>query len=631
MRPEEPETSTQRNVTVARRYVLVDRLGVGGMGEVWRALDQVTNEHVALKVLLASIAGAPTAELRFQREIEAMSRLDHPRIVPVIDAGRDPNVGLFFVMVLLTGQPLHEFATRWKSWTEMWPVVDQVLDALGHAHARGVIHRDIKPDNILIDPSGEPVLLDFGVARLKDQARSGTSAHDMLGTVDYAAPEQATGNRRRIGPWTDIYAFAIVLYELICGRLPFQAPSAVQSLMIRLDHGCPPLDPRAGFATPIGLWQVLDAMMRPDIHDRLHHIAEVRRMLGALLDAPQETLNPAPRMSLFGRRPEADPGAGDPVTDEMRRDNQLTEDEAVSILERRGTRFAENTDVRMATRPLEPPLRPPSMLGRDHLLMSLSRGLDRWHPAPQPGVLVIAGPAGCGKSRLVEELLLPFQAAGQLDAQRLPWPALNIAGHGLRDLALAIVGALGMEPQPMRDQIDWWLRGRGVSSPEQKRAFLDWLMPEPHAPAMPAPVERQRLAAFLQLCPSRGRAFALFLDGLEQLDAQVLSLVSTVRDNKLPVVVIITCREPRPAEEREAPSWLAPSTRALTPLEDASIATIADEMVELEASERDALVGSAAGNPQRLVDALNGQRAGGLVVPAFPRGVKAPAWWRIGR
>jgi hypothetical protein len=271
------------------------------------------------------------------------------------------------------------------------------------------------------------------------------------------------------------------------------------------------------------------------------------------------------------------------------------------------------------------------MLGRDQLLMSLSRGLDRWHPAPQPGVLVIAGPAGSGKTRLVEELLVPFQAAGQIDGQRLPWPALNVDGHGLRDLALAIVGALGMEPQPMRDQIDWWLRGRGLSSVEHKRALLDWLLPEPGAVSLPAALEQQRLAAFLALCPTRGRAFALFLDGLEKLDAEVLSLVAVVRDNKLPIVVVVTCRDPSPADGRPTPAWLAPSTRALAPLDDDAIATIADEMVEIETTERDALVSAAAGNPQRLVDALNGQRARGYVLPAFPRWVKAPAWWRIGR
>ena len=203
--------------TVAHRYVLHDRLGVGGMGEVWRARDRVTDADVALKILIASVAGAPAAELRFQREIEAMARLDHPAIVPIIDAGRDPRVGLYFVMSLIEGEPMHEVSYQWRSWATLWPVADRVLDALGHAHARGVVHRDVKPDNILIDRAGDAFLLDFGVARLKDQARSGTSAHDMLGTIDYAAPEQARGNRRRIGPWTDIYAFAIVLTLITTG------------------------------------------------------------------------------------------------------------------------------------------------------------------------------------------------------------------------------------------------------------------------------------------------------------------------------------------------------------------------------------------------------------------------------
>ena len=250
-----------KEVLVARRYTLLDRIGVGGMGEVWRTHDQCTGETFAIKILRPPIAAAPAAELRFQREIRAMARLHHPRIVPVVDAGSDPDVGLFFVMELQNGLPLHEAALRFQGWHDLWPVLDQILETLAHAHSHSVIHRDIKPDNILVDSAGEAVLLDFGVARLRDRARSGTSAYDLLGTVDYAAPEQATGNRRRIGPWTDLYCFGIVLYEIICGRVPFWASSPVQSLIIRLDSGCPGLEPRPGFETPVGLWDVMDRML----------------------------------------------------------------------------------------------------------------------------------------------------------------------------------------------------------------------------------------------------------------------------------------------------------------------------------------------------------------------------------
>ncbi|MFZ4738804.1 MAG: protein kinase domain-containing protein [Bradymonadia bacterium] len=621
------ESTTQRNLVVARRYVLMDRLGVGGMGEVWRAHDLVMQEPVAIKVLLASIAGATAAELRFQREIEAMSRLDHPGIVPVIDAGRDPNVGLYFVMTLQDGKPLHEEYRRWNAWAEMWPVIDKVLDALGHAHARGVIHRDIKPDNVLIDADGEPVLLDFGVARLKDQARSGTSAHDMLGTVDYAAPEQATGNRRRIGPWTDIYAFGIVLFELVCGRLPFVAPSAVQSLMIRLDHGCPPLDPRPGFATPRGLWNVLDAMMRPDVHERIQHISEVRERLSNLLLEPVERLNPVGGGGLGGE-------ASVPRnSDELRWDTAPThdaDDEQDSLVSRRGSRFSVDADE-TSVRPLEPPLRPHALLGRDQLLMSLSRGLDRWQRDPQPGVLMIAGPSGIGKTRLCEELLVPFIASGQVESHRHVWLQGNEQEEPLRDLGLSLTTALGMDRSPMRDQVDWWLRGRGLSETE-RRPFIDWLVPDPEVSVHePLPARARRAAQFLRICTLRSRPFALLIDGLEHLDRALLALVAAVRDARLPMVLLIATRDASSPPGADAPSWLAPATRILEPVDDDAVRTMTDAMVALGAEEREALVAAADGNPQRLVDALNGQRTRGLVVPAHPRWVKAPTWWRVGR
>ena len=169
------------DIILARRYVLLDRIGIGGMGEVWRVHDKITRNTVAAKILRPPIAAAPAAEVRFQREIHAMARLNHPRVVPIMDAGRDTVLGLFFVMELQDGVPLHDASHQWSSWTQLASIADQVLETLGHAHSQSVIHRDIKPDNILVDAQGESMLLDFGVARMKDRARSGTSAYDLLG------------------------------------------------------------------------------------------------------------------------------------------------------------------------------------------------------------------------------------------------------------------------------------------------------------------------------------------------------------------------------------------------------------------------------------------------------------------
>ena len=118
------------------------------------------------KFFVPQLLQPPQPSSRFQREIRAMARLHHPRVVPVVDAGSDPHVGLFFVMEFQSGRPLHEAVGAYNDWRFIWPIADQILGALAHAHSHSVIHRDIKPDNILVDSEGETVLLDFGVARL---------------------------------------------------------------------------------------------------------------------------------------------------------------------------------------------------------------------------------------------------------------------------------------------------------------------------------------------------------------------------------------------------------------------------------------------------------------------------------
>ena len=595
-------------VLIANRYALLSRLGVGGMGEVWRADDRLTNQTVAIKVLRPSIAGAPAAELRFQREIQAMVRLNHPRVVPIIDAGADNRVGLYFVMALQRGRPLHEAGKHWSDWRQLAPIVDQVLETLAHAHAQQVIHRDIKPDNILIDQYGEAILLDFGVARLKDQARSGTSAYDMLGTVDYAAPEQATGSRRRIGPWTDLYCFGIVLYEIVCGRLPFWASSPVQSLMIRLDNSCPPLDPRPGFVTPKGLWQVLDEMMRPEPFDRFRHAADARAAFAALADGPWEQLTPGVEASI-----DLD------LDDDALRESH-TDSEGAELLATRQARYAQAEDGGPVRKPLEAPLRTTTLVGRDSLLLQLSRGLDRWRQNPQPGVLVLSGERGSGKTRLSLELTSPFMAQGDIDGHRHRWRI----GGSMRETALSIAGAIGLEDTQTRDHVDWWLKGQGLEDAPTRKRLVDWC--RGRLDHLPSDAQGRLFAEFMK-CATRERPFVLTLDGMDVIDDEVLALVYAVRAHRLRVIVLITVTKPETAPGLPTPGWLRAATRNLGPLDEEALFRIVDELVELPYIEKQELVQEAGGNPKTLLAKLYRMRRVGEIVPAWPRWRQAPPDW----
>jgi len=592
-------------VLVAERYALIDRLGVGGMGEVWRAEDRIAGGIVAVKVLRPPISGAPAAELRFQREVQAMARLNHPRVVPIIDAGADEQFGLFFVMALQTGQPLHEVGRQWRGWDQMAPVIDQILETLAHAHAQGVIHRDIKPDNILVTKDNEATLLDFGVARLRDQARSGTSAYDLLGTVDYAAPEQATGNRRRIGPWTDLYCFGIVLYEIICGRPPFWASSPVQSLMMRLEMSCPPLDPRPGFVTPTGLWRVLDRMMQPEPFDRFRHAADARVAFARLAQGPFETMTPGVD---GGHYEETDPA------------ERITDDEPSTLMGVKRIRLAQaEIPFDKEARP-EAPLRTATLVGRDELLLQLSRGLDRWRKQPQPGVLVLSGPAGSGKSRLAQELVSPFMAQGDVDGHSHNWET----GASMRETALSITGGIGLDRDALVEHISWWLKGQGTPE-EHSRRLMPWLMGEAYVPSILDTA--QLFSLFMQLCATIDRPFVLTLDGLERLEGEVLALVQGIRSFQLPIIVIITCTHAEIDGRRRTPRWLKAATRRLNPLEPAQLRRIVDELTELPQQLKADLVERAQGNPRDLLALLYEMRRAGEIVPAWPRWIEAPADW----
>jgi eukaryotic-like serine/threonine-protein kinase len=201
------------------RYRLVERIGAGGMGEVWRATDEILGRAVAIKTMLPSIMGDPDFSRRFLGEAKAMAALRHPGVVAIHDFHSGPD-GAFLVMEYVQSESLGQVLRRVGKldWVSTLNLIAQVADALQAAHDAGLVHRDVKPANLLVRPDGSVVLTDFGIARIADQT-SLTTPGALLGTPSYLSPEQVMGQpATRL---SDVYALGVVAYECLSGQRPF--------------------------------------------------------------------------------------------------------------------------------------------------------------------------------------------------------------------------------------------------------------------------------------------------------------------------------------------------------------------------------------------------------------------------
>jgi predicted Ser/Thr protein kinase/membrane protein YdbS with pleckstrin-like domain len=209
---------------LAGRYRLIAPLGEGGMAAVYCARDLRLNREVAVKVLRDELTRDPDFLGRFEREAQVVASLSHPNIVPVYDVGEEQG-SRFIVMEYVRGRTLKEAIEAGGPFSadRAVEIMLCVLDALTHAHERGLIHRDVKPQNILIAPSGDARLADFGIAHLVDSSSTRTAA--ILGSAHYLSPEQARGAEAT--PASDVYACGIVLFEALAGYPPFNGPNAL--------------------------------------------------------------------------------------------------------------------------------------------------------------------------------------------------------------------------------------------------------------------------------------------------------------------------------------------------------------------------------------------------------------------
>jgi serine/threonine protein kinase len=265
---------------IAGRYRLEGRLGFGGMSTVRLAMDMRLERQVAVKLLAEHLADDPAFVSRFQREAQAAARLVHPNIVQVFDSGRDEATGQYFiVMEYIEGSSCAEVLRDdgWVEVDEALAIIEQACEGLHYAHRHGVVHRDVKPGNLLRAREGEVKLADFGIAKATEQS-SITQVGSVLGTAAYLAPEQARGEEA--GPKADLYALGVVTYQLISGRLPYEATSLTELALKQQREEPPTLDTIVAAVRP----ELADAVAVALALDPRERYSTAREMGRALSD-----------------------------------------------------------------------------------------------------------------------------------------------------------------------------------------------------------------------------------------------------------------------------------------------------------------------------------------------------------
>jgi serine/threonine protein kinase len=286
LEPPIPRLEYEAGTVIAHRYRLVEPIGFGGMGTVWRAHNEVLDAPLALKVLCSNIRGSGSPE-RLLLEAKAAACLRHPAIVRVFDFGMTERGDAFLAMELLEGESLGDVLEREQTMPAARAVgmLLPILAGLTCAHARGIVHRDLKPDNIFLarDDAGcvEPKVVDFGIAKFERSPSHITSVGVLLGSPSYMSPEQALGEED-IDMRADVWAIAVVLYEAIAGRQPWEAPSCPALLRAIVDDPPSPLLGIGGVDAE--LWAVIERGLAKRRQDRWSSSRDFGRALAVWLD-----------------------------------------------------------------------------------------------------------------------------------------------------------------------------------------------------------------------------------------------------------------------------------------------------------------------------------------------------------
>jgi len=302
-------------------YKILDRIGAGGMGEVYRARDTRLGRTVAIKVLPADVTGDPARRDQFLRDAGASAALSHPNIAALYEIGEDQG-HLFLALEYVPGEPLSAvIGGRPINLRHAISLAVQIADALAEAHAAGIVHRDIKSANLMVTPKGNAKILDFGLATWTaggaEREHAAASATVLatgpgatLGTVAYMSPEQALGEG--VDHRTDIFSLGVVLFEMLTGRLPFTGATAT-AIALQIVQAPAPAPTAINRSLPPEVDPIVGKALAKSVDDRYESAATLAaelRALGAILDVRAEVEEAAPSAARRPTRSQRRPGVG---------------------------------------------------------------------------------------------------------------------------------------------------------------------------------------------------------------------------------------------------------------------------------------------------------------------------------
>lgn len=485
-------------------FEIQSRFATGGMGEIWRGLHVDRGVPVAIKVITGPNAMEAEYHDEFRREVQAVARLSHPNIVQVFDYGVLPEE-VASLGELMPGSPylVMEYASRGSladqlepvNWRDLKNILMSVLGALAHAHARDVIHRDIKPGNVLLGSHHETppriILTDFGVAHATDrQTRTDAmdftarSTEEASGTPRYMAPEQFMGKWRNYGPWTDLYAVGIMAYQLACGKLPFKGATFMMLAMAHLNNAMPPLTPQIDIPEEFEDW--VRRLTEKDPADRFQSAADAA---WALTEFSDSHLLFSELSNIAG---EQEYDSYDDATDMLPTRIDFAPPEALRVFTMSKTSdhrsYPDAPALPLTWQEAAPPTSDASMVGAGLGLFGLRSipMVDRederttiWEAFKESHVLgrqtavVLKGLAGTGKSRLAEWLTQLVDEVGAAQVLSCGHGPIAAPTQGLGWMLTRYFRTAGLSAEDMQARVAEALDAIGVDDDFPARALSD--------------------------------------------------------------------------------------------------------------------------------------------------------------